>query len=234
MNLSRQDGPIYLQIAATLRAELPSYAPGDYLPGELSLARRFGVNRHTVRSALGVLEQEACVIRIKGKGTQVLGAPLRYPLAELSAFSDWFGGTGHEVRSRLLGTQVRAARDNERQYLGLAPEAQVVEIRTQRFIGDEAINLMSHCFSVRYQDQLEGYRSGSMRQHLRKQGLSLTRAFSVIGARLPNVNEAARLSMSVTRPVLVVETVSKDPEGTPVELTVTVSRADRFQYHVVI
>lgn len=234
MDLSRQDGPIYLQIATMLKAELPRYQQGDYLPGELSLARRFGVNRHTVRSALGVLEQDASVMRIKGKGTQVLGAPLRYPLAELSAYSDWFAGTGHAVKSRLLGTRVRAARDNERQHLGLEQDAQVLEFRTQRFVGDEAISLICHCFSAAYQDRLEGYRSGSMRHHLRTRGLSLTRAFSLIGARLPNVDEAARLSMPVTRPVLVVETLSRDAQGAPVELAVTVSRADRFQYHVVI
>ncbi|RML18879.1 hypothetical protein APX70_08139, partial [Pseudomonas syringae pv. maculicola] len=34
MQLSRQDEPLYLGLAETLRDELAGYQPGDYLPAE--------------------------------------------------------------------------------------------------------------------------------------------------------------------------------------------------------
>ncbi|HHB81205.1 MAG TPA: GntR family transcriptional regulator, partial [Aliiroseovarius sp.] len=45
--------PIWKAIAETLAAEIARghYAPGAKLPTEAQLARRFGVNRHTVRRA---------------------------------------------------------------------------------------------------------------------------------------------------------------------------------------
>ncbi len=47
MHLSRQSEPLYRELAERLRQELLAYRPGDYLPGEIQLAQRFAVNRHT-------------------------------------------------------------------------------------------------------------------------------------------------------------------------------------------
>ena len=73
-----------------------------------------------------------------------------------------------------------------------------------------------------------------MRRYLRQQGQQLTRVFSLIGARMPNTQEASRLVMSEQRPVLTVQTVSKNQHEQAFELALSVSRADRFQYHVLI
>ena len=43
--------------------------PGDKLPSENELAERFHISRQTVRKAIGVLEEEGIVRRIKGSGT---------------------------------------------------------------------------------------------------------------------------------------------------------------------
>lgn len=45
------------------------FAPGDRLPSENELAERFHISRQTVRKAIGILEEEGTVRRIKGSGT---------------------------------------------------------------------------------------------------------------------------------------------------------------------
>ena len=42
MQLSRQDEPVYRELADILRRELSSYQAGEFLPGEVQLAERFG------------------------------------------------------------------------------------------------------------------------------------------------------------------------------------------------
>lgn len=43
--------------------------PGDKLPSENVLSERFGISRQTVRKAIGMLEEDGIVRRIKGSGT---------------------------------------------------------------------------------------------------------------------------------------------------------------------
>ena len=43
--------------------------PGDKLPSENELAEQFGISRQTVRKAIGMLEEEGIVRRVKGSGT---------------------------------------------------------------------------------------------------------------------------------------------------------------------
>lgn len=62
------------QVAEQLRLEILSgrYAPGDKLRPELELAKRFDVNRFTVREAMNKLEQMRLIKRHPGTGTVVL------------------------------------------------------------------------------------------------------------------------------------------------------------------
>ncbi len=48
-----------------------TYKPGDLLPPEISLAKKFGVNRATVSKALGALAGRGILIRRQGSGTYV-------------------------------------------------------------------------------------------------------------------------------------------------------------------
>ncbi len=62
--------PRYQQIAEVLRTEIfRDYQPGDKLPAESRLKRRFGVGLGTLREALGHLEKDGMIIRRHGSGT---------------------------------------------------------------------------------------------------------------------------------------------------------------------
>lgn len=234
MNLSRQEGPVYLTLAATLRAELSIYQAGDLLPGELPLARRFGVNRHTIRRALDILAQEGSVIRIKGKGTQVLNRPMLYPVRADSAYSESFSAMGYSSEARLLKVYQRIANADEVKHLQLKEDENVLEYKTLRLIEDQPVSLISHFFSQQYAFLLKDYAKGSMRAYLQQRGCELVRVFSLIGARMPTVDEASRLLIPHQQPVLTVQTLSRDQHGRPMELSFSVSRADHFQYQVFI
>ena len=76
-----------LDLAATLAA-------GAQLPAESALAARFGVNRHTVRRALGVLAEGGLVRTTQGRGSFVEQGPIAYPI-------------GPRTRSTVAGAQPR-------------------------------------------------------------------------------------------------------------------------------
>jgi ADP-ribosylglycohydrolase len=67
------------RISATLAEEITTghFAPGAQLPGEVALARRFGVSRTTVRAALAELSRRGLIATRTGKGSfvQLRGTP---------------------------------------------------------------------------------------------------------------------------------------------------------------
>jgi len=69
----------YLKVAEQLRVQILSgrYRPGKRLPGEIRLAKQFGVGRVTVSKALEVLEKEGLIFRVKGGGTYVQRSVLK-------------------------------------------------------------------------------------------------------------------------------------------------------------
>ncbi|MHA6494606.1 phosphonate metabolism transcriptional regulator PhnF [Pseudomonas borbori] len=242
MNLSRQDGarcrdslsqqPLYLELAGVLRKELEQFAAGDYLPGEVQLAARYAVNRHTLRRAVDELVLEGRLLRQQGKGTQVLAKPLVYPMQAGSAYSDSLSALGHQVDAQLLERSRHAASREESRYLELAPDAEVLELCTLRLIEEQPLSLIRHRFCASRAALLADYQGGSLRRYLAERDVPLTRTFSLIGARLPSREEAARLLMPKHAPLLTVLTLSRDLAGRPVELSLSTSRADRFQYQI--
>ena len=65
--------PLYLQIKALLVRGLDTgeWHPGEAIPSEIELARRFGVSQGTVRKAIDALAADNLVVRRQGKGTFV-------------------------------------------------------------------------------------------------------------------------------------------------------------------
>jgi GntR family transcriptional repressor for pyruvate dehydrogenase complex len=63
-----QQEPAYRRVAATIEDKIMARAlnNGDSLPGEVHLARQFGVNRSTVREALRELQSKGLITRREG------------------------------------------------------------------------------------------------------------------------------------------------------------------------
>ena len=232
MNLSRQSEPLYRELAAVLREDVQRMSPGDYLPGEMQLAARFSVNRHTLRRAVDELVLEGRLLRRQGKGTQVLAKPLVYPVEAGSAFSQSLSALGHRVEARLIERLRRPGSSEECRHLQLPDGSELIELTTLRLLEGQPLSLIRHRFCASLAPQLADYQGGSLRQHLAERDLPLTRTFSLIGARLPSREEAAHLLMPRHVPLLSVLTLSRDPAGRAVELAQSSSRADRFQYQV--
>lgn len=63
----------YLQISTSILADIQRgvYAAGDQLPTELELAATYQVSRQSIRQALGLLERDGLIQKIRGSGSYV-------------------------------------------------------------------------------------------------------------------------------------------------------------------
>ncbi|NBT57084.1 MAG: GntR family transcriptional regulator, partial [Betaproteobacteria bacterium] len=86
----RRGVSVWRQIATTLKTEIQDrcYADSGRIPGEIELAARFGVNRHTLRQAVAALQLEGLVRIEAGRGTFVQHGVLDYHLTQRTRFNE--------------------------------------------------------------------------------------------------------------------------------------------------
>jgi GntR family phosphonate transport system transcriptional regulator len=226
---------LWRQIGARLSEEIgrAAYPPGARLPTEGELARRFGVNRHTVRRAIATLAERGLLRVEQGRGTFVADVVLDYPLGRRTRFSENVLRQSREPGGRLLRAEVVPAAPEAARELDLRPGAGVTLIESLGLADGVPVSLGSNHFPHdRFPDLIAAYREagGSITRALRRCGVEdYTRRVSRVLARMPTAAEAEALRQPRTQPVLVTESVDVDAAGRPVRYGITRFAGERVQ-----
>src|SRR6516162_10066519 len=110
------------------------YPVDTRLPGEIEIAQRLGVNRHTVRRALVALADRGFVRAERGSGTYVETRRLRYPISSRTRFSEIVGAAGREPGGRLLASMSEEAEPDVARRLAIVPRTKVIRIDILRSV----------------------------------------------------------------------------------------------------
>jgi GntR family transcriptional regulator len=228
--------PRYAQVFVAMRDWIMqgAYAPGDRLPSEGELSDLFGVSRITIRSAVEMLEKEALVERIQGRGTFVCeragNTPTRGDLSELVRRL-----RALDVRSKLGEVSIRTtqADDNVVRDLQIAPGDSVIHVSYARLRDNEVIGVTDIYVpqSLNVEITSEDLASPSPVM-LESKGVEVLGAHQVIGAALADSLLSSKLGVPVGSPVVRVSLLVLDTASRPVELLLAHYRADRYMHHV--
>ncbi|ASY59458.1 Transcriptional regulator PhnF (plasmid) [Sinorhizobium sp. CCBAU 05631] len=237
--VERQTGvALWRQIADRIRLAISN---GDYdttgmVPPETALAHDFGVNRHTVRSALAALADEGLVRAVQGRGTLIERKErVTYPISRRTRFSQGLGRQVREIGTRLLAHGQVPASGEIATALGLAPSALLVELHTvSSGDGRPLSTSLSYFPADRFPRMAEEYaRLGSVTKAFAAQGVyDYVRASTEIVARHAEAEELTLLQLSPGAIVLEAQSVNADLEGRPVEYSRTRFAADRMKLRV--
>jgi len=238
--LERKTGvSLWRQIAQILALEIKSgeFAPGTKLPTEPHLARRFGVNRHTVRRALSVLQEDGQVSIEQGRGTFVAEQVAGYALAPGahqvgSPFSTEMGRTGHNDGGELLHAEHQPATAKVAAALALRPGEDVILLELIHRADNRPVSVSSHYFPAHRFAGLEDRfnKTHSLTQTLKAFGISVySQKQTKVSASLPNPHDSRILKMPKGQPVVVAENVNVDMEGRAIEFTISRSAGSRMQ-----
>ncbi|MCE1235964.1 MAG: phosphonate metabolism transcriptional regulator PhnF [Hyphomicrobiales bacterium] len=213
---------VWRQLAEIVEAGIASgeWPAGARLPTEAELALRFSVNRHTVRQALRDLAERGLVRAVQGSGTYVERAPLTYPIATRTRFSDIVVAQAREPSGELLAVRVEPATRKIAEALRLPEGGEIVRLETLRRADGVPISwALSAVPADRFPDVAEIYReTGSFTAAFRAGGVDdYVRSETRIGARVADEIDAARLEIAVGRPVIEIDCVNSDLDGVPVQ-----------------
>jgi len=225
---------LWRRIADELEQEIVrgGYAGGDKLPAEVDIARRFGVNRHTVRRALGELNGRGLVRAERGSGTYVDTARLAYPITARTRFSEIVGRAGHAPEGILVAHRCEAAAPAIAGRLGLAAGAPVIALEILRSADGTPISLAtSHLSQALMPEAAQVFAAlRSMTGTLAHFGVDdYRRRRTSVTAALADAVEARHLDLAPGRPLLIVESLDVAGDGRPVVTTRARFSADRVE-----
>ncbi|KGD98143.1 MULTISPECIES: phosphonate metabolism transcriptional regulator PhnF [Rhizobium/Agrobacterium group] len=239
INVQRQNGvALWRQIADRIRA---SIANGEYdatgmVPPEMVLAAQFGVNRHTVRSALAALAQEGIVRAMQGRGTLIERKErLNFPISQRTRFTEGIGDQARKKEGLLLSSAEEPASAALAASLRIAEGAPVIRLETLRKADRRPVSRSTNWFPAgRFAGMKEAYEaSGSITAAFQALGLSDYWRFSTeITATHADGADLADLQLSPGAIILVARALNVDPDGVPVQYAVSRFPADMVQFTI--
>lgn len=238
-NVQRQNGvALWRQIADRIRT---SIANGEYdatgkVPPEITLAAQFGVNRHTVRSALAALAQEGIVRSVQGRGTLIERKDrLNFPISQRTRFNQGIGDQAREKEGLLLHSAEEPASADLAARLKIMEGTSVIRLETLRKADKRPVSRSTTWFPAeRFAGIAEAYRdTGSITAAFRVVGLpDYLRVSTEISAVHAESGDLADLHLSPGAIVLVAKALNSDPEGVPVQYAVSRFPADMVQFTI--
>ena len=224
--------PVWQSIRSTLASDIKEgrYAPGDKLPTEAALARRFGVNRHTVRRAIGDLAQSGAVYSRRGSGVYVHQTNTDYPLGQRVSFTRNLRAAGRLPSRQAHLIETRAADAKEAEVLNLAIGDPVHSYDGLSCADGEPLAVFRSVFPAKYLPGLPEAlaRLNSTTESLRKVGVhDYTRAWTRVSAQAATATQALHLRLATGAPLLQTLSLNIDPDGQPVEFGCTWFSGDR-------
>jgi GntR family transcriptional regulator len=217
-------------LRARLRELIASAKPGDRLPSERTLSRRWNAARMTVRHATDALIAEGLVTRRRGSGTYVLPPPVVRILA-LTSFTQDMRDRGLVPSSRLLTFERRPAEATDAERLDVPVGQQVLRFTRLRLGNGDPMAIETVWIEATLVPGLEpADLDGSLYELLAKRyGLVPGSADATIEPVLPDVATRELLGTTHLQAALFVRMTDADPEGRVLMVADCIYRGDRYQ-----
>jgi len=226
--------PAYVQLVNILRSQIASgrFRPGERLPSESQLCRRYQVSPMTVRRAVNILLQQGLVSTTQGLGTFVKPMELSTVTFGLDELQSIFGRDNRN-KVKLLEVSIKKADRDVAARLDLTPGDRVILIR--RLIIKEKEPLLYHQEYLIYdptrpvvEEEMEvtalhGLFAGTGKTGLKRGELS-------IEATALGKEEADLLMAPVRLPSFRLEHVFYDFDNRPVSWGFFLCRGDRMRF----
>jgi GntR family transcriptional regulator len=229
--------PYYRWLEEILRDDIAHgvYKPGDALPTEHELMRRYNLSSTTVRRAVRDLVLEGWIYRRAGKGTFVKRAKLEERLARLTSFAEEMQSRNITPQFKLVRAEATLPPYDVRQALKLSPKQPAYLIERIQMANGEPIAVA------------RGYWSFEIGERLAQQDLNriplyeivenalhtpLIEADESISAASADADLARKLGVSRHAPLLVRRRLTYTSEMYPIEYTTTFYRSDQYEYKI--
>lgn len=232
-----RQAPLYRWLTETLREDISQgvYRPGDLLPPEHELMRRYDLSSTTVRRAVHELVSEGWIYRKAGKGTFVRRARVEEHLSRLTSFVEEMRSRNITPSFRLVCAKPCVPPADAARALNLTDGQAAFYIERVQLGNGEPIALARGYWRSEIGEQLARHDLDvvglyeMLEETLR---VPLLEADESISAAVADADLARKLEVQRRAPLVMLRRVSYSTDMRPVEHTTTFYRADRYEYKI--
>lgn len=222
------------QIANDLERKIQTreLGPGDKLPSEHALVRRYFVTRHAVRTALSNLAERGLIQSSQGRGSFVERPSLIVNIQRRTRFSEHVRKANAVHQQRTLRLTIDPATNVLARTFGVRAGTQILCLERASTVNGQPSGIGTHYFiEARVPRFAEYYeRTQSITATLRAIGIGdYVRVQTRIISRLPTPEEAIQLDMPRHVPLIITKAINHDSEGTILEYGEARMAADRVE-----
>ncbi|MEI4472307.1 GntR family transcriptional regulator [Frigidibacter sp. MR17.24] len=229
--------PLYQTLHSQLRTRIRDghYPPGAVLPGEVELARQFGVSRMTMRKAMDQLAEDGLIARAKGRGSVVLEGRAVEPVrAEVSGLVENLLVLGLRTQVQVLHFAFETPPARIRREMGLPEGRQALHTVRLRHYKDKPFSYSIAWIPEDYGQTFAraDLAQKSLTQLLRSAGVRACKAHQRVFATSADQTTGPLLGLPAGHPVLGIERRVEDDLGRVVEHLQVFYHPDRYEFEI--
>ena len=227
--------PKYLQINNWIRGMIDRgrIKLGQKLPTEEDLAKRFNVNRMTVRKAMDLLVADQMLIRKKAKGTFLVSTKpkdLIYKLENITSFRDDMIGLGKKPFYELLTAEAIEADEKVSEMLQLQTNGRVIYIsRVLRADNEPVLIDRNYLPYYEFKDILNmDFTRPLFKEITERYNITLHHSTQTFSSVLSSDEETKLFGLSNPCPCFQLDCIISDPNNIPIIALFAYFRGDKY------
>ncbi|WP_338450131.1 GntR family transcriptional regulator [Niallia oryzisoli] len=224
--------PLHVQLKTILERQINQGYFQDKIPSERELTEQYEVSRTTVREAVSQLVQDGILEKRHGKGTFVSVRPIHEWLGSLSSTTETVKKMGMTPGAELLSHGIVDSPPHLESYI---PDKQMYLIKRLRYANDEPLSIETHYYPVDIGEKMARYDIATrpLYEILETElHIQLWEGEQMITGRTLTSEEAELLGVKENHHALLAERYITDIEGTLIEHSTSLYRADLYSFHM--
>ncbi len=208
-------------------------SPGDRLPSEAELVRKYNISRVTVRAALKNLEEDGILVRSQGKGTFVASPKSCYKADDHIGFTRSCRLAGKHPKTSLLKSEMVYPSDNTKQFLRLGDEEQVIMTERLHFVDERPISIETNYYPKKLEFILKEDLEGSLFEMLeQKFHIFIEHSTRTLEVCYSTPYEAKLLEIKRGTPLLLFKDRLVDAAGNPLLFSKQVYCTENMEFYL--
>jgi GntR family transcriptional regulator len=208
--------------------------PGQQLPSEAELTKRFGVSRVVVRQALQILDDQGLILRAKGRGTFVSEQIAQDATPRISGSLEDLIQIGPDTSIRVVEFRLVRARPELAEIFAVDEGSDLFYVERLRLVGGRPLALLAN--HIPYEVGASISLSDLTKQPLivlieTRAGMPVEWASEVFEAVAADERLASLLEVDMLTPLLKLTLTVYSTDGSVVDLAEVFYRSDRYRHH---